>query len=110
MEATDCQLLYVSLLKRVTFTPTKDETPRFIRDLEATKECDLVATDLSLVRNRMRDRLGPTVAMNFNQHKESTLDIMHAQSALVHYKTWHQDVLYQSLSWEVRVYYLTGAM
>jgi hypothetical protein len=85
--------------------------PFYLREFYQTQRCDSIATDFSILRNRMEsylcdlgDKDTSKRILDFEATKE---DQEKATQAVIHYSYWHRHTLRSALSWPQWFYYWT---
>lgn len=106
-----CQTLYWNLLQSAKINQLLPS--HFIRELEQTRRCDLVATDLSVLRDNYKTHLNGQMkdedAYNKLIESKSKNDEYEyaATQTTLHYVAWTEDMLISALNWKKKGYYYT---
>lgn len=104
-----CQMIYLNLLRLFNskiFYKNNDLSIYYIREfINETEKCDLY-TNLSKEREYIKKDFGKESIYRIQEYKTTTYDENKAYNYLRDYNYWHKYILYNSLSWKNRVYYL----
>lgn len=104
-DQANCQSVYRNLIQ-ASLVAKKQSPTVFIRELEATAQCDRFY-NLSTVRDAYHTKVGEDSMQRIATYDESKQDIRRAEQAVVHYHDTTQSTLVNVLNWQNWIWYQT---
>ena len=97
-----CQTIYHNLLTSLTI---KEVTPPiYLREWWQTERCDQFS-NLSDVRRDVKEDVTPSSLERILAFQETIEDEARAAQTMTHYREWHRQRLWGSLTWSNKLYY-----
>ena len=110
LEKKKCQTIYWNLLMLLDDERDEVSSPHYLREFFQTARCETVpgekmTKDLRDTREQIEKHVTPEVWKDIENYNEDIRGTNRALQTMIHYRTWHHQLLFSALDLKGQAYY-----